>query len=270
MLARIQGYFTGSATQVVDSNTTEVTLTLPAEPSLDSIIQNKAPGIVTREELDGVPGAFLLSNVLSDDECDQFIAVAERLGFRNAQGTGDSEYIRAMPDMRHPADNLSATTEASQPVLQNLWERVRDVVPHDIPDMDRKWRVSESMNERFRFLRYDDKQVFQPHFDGGFRRNTNEQSHYTFIIYLNDDFEGGETTFFPGNQTGFHLKEPRQEVRVLPRRGSALVFRHTGPCSPLHEGSKLQTQGARKFVLRTDLMYTAVEEEEKEKKASST
>jgi len=37
---------------------------------------------------------------------------------------------------------------------------------------------------------------FAPHSDGSFVRNENEMSFYSYLVYLNDDFEGGETSFF--------------------------------------------------------------------------
>ena len=58
----------------------------------------------------------------------------------------------------------------------------------------------------------------------------------TLIVYLNDDFEGGETDFDLG-------------VCVDPRPGTALLFQHF----LLHEGCKV-TAGM-KYVLRSDVMY---------------
>ena len=64
----------------------------------------------------------------------------------------------------------------------------------------------------------------------------------TFMVYLNDDFTGGETKFYL--DTG----APRLSVR--PERGAALVFVHR----QLHEGAPV-VEG-RKYVLRTDVMYS--------------
>jgi hypothetical protein len=87
-----------------------------------------------------------------------------------------------------------------------------------------------------------------------------EQTHYTFIIYLNDDFDNGETVIFPEGNTGIHGKPPVQEVRVRPKSGMALLFRHSGPDHPLHSGTAHSTPGKRKYVLRTDVMYLLDEE----------
>ena len=55
------------------------------------------------------------------------------------------------------------------------------------------------------------------------------------MIYLNDNYVGGETTF--------------NEISILPKQGKALIFQHDLE----HEGSSV-IQGI-KYVLRTDIMY---------------
>jgi hypothetical protein len=62
------------------------------------------------------------------------------------------------------------------------------------------------------------------------------------MVYLNADFSGGETKFY---------NEDRElHVTVRPERGMALGFVH----SQLHEGAPVVR--GRKYVLRTDVMYT--------------
>jgi hypothetical protein len=43
-------------------------------------------------------------------------------------------------------------------------------------------------------------QFFKPHFDAGYVYDKNEKTVLTFILYLNDVADGGETTFYPGNK----------------------------------------------------------------------
>ena len=77
-----------------------------------------------------------------------------------------------------------------------------------------------------------------------------QRSRLTFLVYLNDDFEGGYTTFYtPGPMAG------RLEARhIAPRAGSVLVFPHGGDCGSLvHEGSTVE-RGA-KYVIRTDVRH---------------
>lgn len=63
------------------------------------------------------------------------------------------------------------------------------------------------------------------------------ESRYTFIFYLNDVLEGGETGF------------PNIPYDVKPKKGNVLAFRHEN----WHEG-KAVTKGV-KYLIRSDVMY---------------
>ena len=91
------------------------------------------------------------------------------------------------------------------------------------------------LNELFRFYRYQRGHRFKGHFDESYVRGDGEASCFTFMVYLNDNFQGGDTTF--------------RGLRVRPQQGMALIFLH----SLYHEGSEV-TQGV-KYVLRLDVMY---------------
>jgi len=70
------------------------------------------------------------------------------------------------------------------------------------------------------------------------------------IIYLNDDYEGGRTTFYPSVEKGV---ETEGRVSITPRRGTALIFNHDS----LHEGEAV-TKGM-KYILRTEIMFQRVD-----------
>jgi len=74
-------------------------------------------------------------------------------------------------------------------------------------------------------------------------------SFMTFLMYLNDGFEGGETTFYlPAPVGGLH------PVPVEPVQGSVLCFWHgQHPRSPMHEGSAVRR--GTKYVARSDVLY---------------
>ncbi|MEM9676046.1 MAG: 2OG-Fe(II) oxygenase [Bacteroidota bacterium] len=91
------------------------------------------------------------------------------------------------------------------------------------------------LNEMFRFYKYEPGQEFKKHRDQSFIRNEVEASYFTMMIYLNDGFEGGETTF--------------DNLRIKPKKGMCLIFFHDLE----HEGTKLKS--GVKYVLRTDIMY---------------
>eukprot|EP01113_Clastostelium_recurvatum_P007541 TRINITY_DN1351_c0_g1_i2.p1 TRINITY_DN1351_c0_g1~~TRINITY_DN1351_c0_g1_i2.p1 ORF type:complete len:307 (-),score=59.79 TRINITY_DN1351_c0_g1_i2:67-849(-) len=210
---------------------------------------------VTREEVEGVPEAFILHNVLTAEECQRYIDETERLGYTDAPLTVGNNRYEMATDVR---DNLRVMWQATPRMMDPIWQRVSSFFPPVLRVGPNDWGLVQegALNERFRFYRYEAEQRFRPHFDGCFRRRTGEQSHYTFILYLNDGFDGGETTFFP-EDCNFMRGRPKagMERRVNPRRGSVLVFRHTGANSPLHEGSPHHTQGMHKYALRSDVMY---------------
>ena len=182
-----------------------------------------------RQSIDG-DRIFLLRGLLGAEECESFIALGERAGYEPAPVSTDGGAVL------DPQRRDSARLIHEDPTLASrLWERVRPFIPLG----QGGWRAV-GLYECFRLYRYDPGQKFDRHFDGYIERG-GECSHLTLLIYLNDDFEGGQTRFFP-----FHLD---REVTVGPRRGTAVVFLHR----QLHEGAPVLR--GRKYVLRTDVMY---------------
>ena len=78
-----------------------------------------------------------------------------------------------------------------------------------------------------------------------------QSSLFTFLIYLNDEFDAGETTFFlPSATDGIMNAYP-----VKPIQGSVIMFPHGEAVgSLLHEGTGVRSGGA-KYVIRTDVCY---------------
>ena len=175
---------------------------------------------------------FLIDDFLSAQECEQFIAQSEQSGYEEATITGAGGVAVLSNEVRNN-ERLILDDEA---LAARFYQRVR-------PLLAPSWLGWEilAFNERFRFYRYDVGQTFNVHFDGTFARNDDEQSQFTFLIYLNNNFVGGHTNFFDDDGAVTHS--------VQPRRGTALVFWHP----MMHEGATV-TKG-RKYVLRTDVMY---------------
>jgi predicted 2-oxoglutarate/Fe(II)-dependent dioxygenase YbiX len=113
-----------------------------------------------------------------------------------------------------------------------LFERIRGALPERLCH-----RRPVGVNERFRCYRYEPGQRFAAHYDGAFQRSRSERSELTFMIYLNEDFVGGETAFH------------EHDAVVRPSTGMALLFQH----QLLHEGCVIRS--GVKYVLRSDVMY---------------
>lgn len=169
---------------------------------------------------------FLVEDFLSAQECDAYIEKSKLQTFEEAKINIQGQQV--MNKMVRNNDRLLFFDEN---LAEELWLKLKSFVPDKIGSS-----TAIGLNEMFRIYRYDKGQRFKMHRDGSYQRNETEFSILSFLIYLNDNFTGGETEF-------------RNIVMVKPKTGTALVFHH-----PLrHEGKEI-TEGL-KYVLRTDVMY---------------
>jgi len=174
------------------------------------------------------PYILTIRNLFSPAECEELIRRIESLQPEVAT-INTTSGGRVNRDVR----NNDRVIFEDRGLAQVLFSRVRSKAPSEIFGM-----ILIGANERFRCYRYKPGMRFAPHADGAFIRNDNEQSFYSFLVYLNDGFAGGATTF---------ITEP--EVAIQPETGMGLLFQHP----IIHEGSVV-TSGV-KYVARSDLMY---------------
>lgn len=168
---------------------------------------------------------FTVADFFTPDECREHITKAEVTGFGAAPINGTFG-----PELRPDVRNNSRVILDDQEMAAALWDRIRVYVPLRVGHWE-----AVGVNERFRYYRYDLGQQFNWHYDGAYERPSGERSNLTFMVYLNDGFEGGETSF--------------ENVRVIPRQGMALLFVH----QIRHKGEPVIR--GRKYALRTDVIY---------------
>jgi predicted 2-oxoglutarate/Fe(II)-dependent dioxygenase YbiX len=178
---------------------------------------------------------FELRDFLAHDVCDQWIADIEAEGFEPALVKGVHGAVRR-PELRNNDRLIRDDSTTAGELYQTL---------HPYLSKTFRKRQAVGLNERFRFYRYEVGQKFDWHQDGYFERESGERSQFTFMIYLNDDFEGGGTSF-----SDVRAGQSFPEFRVTPRKGSALVFFHP----IMHRGDPVVS--GRKYVIRTDVMYS--------------
>lgn len=177
-----------------------------------------------------------ITGFLSAAECDEYIRWGDTIGFEEATVSTASGVLmmkRVRNNDRIMVDDPGRT--------QALYQRLSGLLP---ARFQRIW-VPVGLNERLRLYRYDVGPQFEWHRDGYFRRTNDEWSLFTFMVYLNDGFESGATSFSI-HEVGV---APDGVLCVIPRKGMALLFHHP----VMHRGDPV-TAG-RKFVLRTDVMY---------------
>jgi 2OG-Fe(II) oxygenase superfamily len=175
------------------------------------------------------PEIWTISDFLTEAECEQLIYFSELKGYEEAT-VSLPEGAKMLKGIR---DNQRILYHDAQ-LAQTYWERLREFCP---PLIDADWEAL-GLNEQFRFYKYEPSQRFKRHLDGRFRRNAQEESRITFLLYLNDDFEGGETRF--------------DTVTIQPKTGTALCFVH----EQKHEGCPLIA--GTKYALRSDVMYRKI------------
>jgi predicted 2-oxoglutarate/Fe(II)-dependent dioxygenase YbiX len=186
--------------------------------------------------------AFTLQDVLTPEECQRLIERSEQVGYDialvNMGNEGPGVHV---PGYR---DGQRCIIDDHQ-IVAELWERVKHHVPAEF-----KRRPVVGINERLRFLKYGPGDQFQPHMDGEYHRTdgSGQVTKITIQLYLNDQCEGGATTFLE-ERMAWSASQTGEKVAVNPKVGQVLVFQH----DLVHEGSKV-TQG-QKYVIRSDILY---------------
>lgn len=189
------------------------------------------PTSARKRPVNGRWDVFTVEDFLTKQDCVALIAESERRGFEEAAintAAGQQVVKSVRNNDRVIFDDLS--------LAATWWSRCSEFFPASFG----RWAAC-GLNERFRFYRYRPGQRFSPHRDGSFQRNASEMSWMTFMVYLNDGFEGGRTRF--------DLNDEAEPVVIEPHSGRALVFIH----DRLHEGEELVS--GINYVLRTDVMY---------------
>ena len=154
------------------------------------------------EELAGVPGARVLSNLLSPLECDALLELSERLG-----------YLEPAEPTAPGRSNACCTVIAPAALAAELASRLAPSLRADAGGR------SVRVNRRLRFYRYAPPeaeaapaagvrpQAFPPHVDGAQSRSIINaagalveaapqlRSSFSLLLYLNGGFAGGETRF---------------------------------------------------------------------------
>lgn len=176
------------------------------------------------------PFVWTIPDVFSAAECAALIDRIETIGPERAPITTGRGFVM---DPRVRNNTRSMFDDPSLAAL--IFERIQTFVPAAMCGEE----SPVGLNERWRCYRYEPGQFFAPHYDGAFVRNEQEGSRLTLILYLNEDFEGGETNFLD------------LDVSVRPRTGQALLFQH----ALLHESAPI-VRGT-KYAARSDVMYRA-------------
>jgi hypothetical protein len=214
---------------------------------------------VTREDIAEVmkptKPCFILHNVLTEKECKLLIKESESVGFEDA-----NSYCHMYRDRYN--DRLMSDDKIFSDVI---YERVKHLLPQVMkPDSSNIALRStstfklDSLNNRWRYCRYQPGHFFGAHTDGSYSEGAS-RSLLTFMMYLNGHKPSDSNTsteediYFTGGATNFLSRDRTQTTyQVVPKPGMALVFLQED-IDMLHEGEQLNS--GKKYILRTDVMY---------------
>jgi len=214
------------------------------------------PHPAQRHDVPDLPGAFLLTDVLSHTEARAMVRAAEAVGLEKDKPAGGS----AIEMESILAENMIWLADPE--FLSTVFARIGHLLPQVMDGGE-----VTGLNARFRIYRYTFGAQYRPHIDGawpasGLSNTTPPEyvydsdpalySRLTFLLYLNDGFPGGCTTFFTPTSRTTQTLDARP---VRPVMGAALVFPHGATAgSLLHEGSGVGENSA-KWVIRTEVLY---------------
>lgn len=161
----------------------------------------------------------IVEDVFSEAECKAFIADLDQAEKLKTVDSGLALYDRAM--LISPA------------WAQEVHGRIKNLLPEAIRNVC-------VVNDHFRFSKYNEGGHFKMHRDGVNSDGAGNVSYLTLNIFLNKEFDGGETDFF--DERGGLV------VRAVPKPGRGALFE----TNVLHRGNSVS--GGYKYLLRTDIM----------------
>jgi predicted 2-oxoglutarate/Fe(II)-dependent dioxygenase YbiX len=181
-------------------------------------------------------GIWTIDAVFTPLECLALIDRAEAIGFEAAT-------VRSVdgPKMMTQIRNNDRVTINDITLADRMLQRIQ----HLLPELDSA--IACGVDSQLRFYRYHPGQQFRRHKDGAVTNLLGQTSKLSYMIYLNDRCEGGDTAF-----REYYVTEGvshKTEFIVTPTIGMALLFRH----ELRHEGTPV-TAGV-KYVLRSDVFY---------------
>jgi hypothetical protein len=211
-----------------------------------------------RLDIDAVPGAFQLLNVLSVQECRRLVSLTETCGYL------EDAAVSLPRSIRH---NDSLTWVIDDETNAIIWQRCQALMRDDHEFNFGK--AALGINSRFRFYRYGRGDYFAPHTDGSWPGSRvidgklidnaydDRWSQLSFLLFLTDDYLGGATQFYVSKTDPAHPARQPDEADIIDVRtplGGALCFPHG--MHPLHcMHSSQEITAGTKYIIRTDILF---------------
>ena len=165
-------------------------------------------------------GIYQIRNAVSPSVCSDYVQQGNRVGW---SPTNISEL--------NPLFSRSQTSVSID--TQVLFAAIQHTAPSRLDDME----IVSLVKQRTACMRYSEGEYFGLHTDTPFVAPDGAFTKLSLVLYLNDDYTGGETTF------------PDLALEVKPEVGKILLFFPT-----LHHMSKPISRGT-KYIVRSEVLY---------------
>jgi len=178
--------------------------------------------VVPGEQLSDRPHVILYRGAFSPGECEFLRILAEPTYQRAGVVISPDDTVRAFV---RTADGSTIHWLIEDPATHAINRRLAALTGTDV-----------SQGEPLQILRYQPGQEYRPHFDW---LDVGNRRVMTALIYLNDDYEGGETAF------------TKAGLKVKGRPGDVIMFKSQGPngkLDPLSEHAGLPVLRGTKYL----------------------
>ena len=176
------------------------------------------------EQLSSSPEVQLFSGLFSAEECD-FLIERSAPSLRPSLVV-DPQTGQQVPNPVRTSDAIGFPLVSESPAIHALCRRLAEASNTHV-----------KQGEPLQVLRYRPGQQYRPHFDA--ISDSENQRVLTFLVYLNDDYKGGETEFL---STG---------LKVKGKKGDGLLFRNadsSGVPDPSAQHAGLPVSAGEKFL----------------------
>jgi prolyl 4-hydroxylase len=179
---------------------------------------------IQAEHVSASPDVTVHRSLFSDAECD-FLVDCANPEFRPSNVI-DPQTGQLVPNPVRTSDAAGFPLMSERPAIHALCRRLAAASGTHV-----------KQGEPLQILRYRAGQEYRPHFDA--ISGADNQRVFTFLVYLNDDFEGGETCFL------------RPDLKIKGRKGDGILFRNAdadGRPDPNSQHAGLPVTAGEKFL----------------------
>lgn len=205
---------------------------------------------------------WIQENFLSNSECDQIINNCNNEKFIEIEYRGKGSTRLIANDNNNNLINI-IKSRLDKNLITNI-NSDKWIHPYGFNSANILWNKNESnkINKCIRVNKYINS-GFDYHRDAQLTVTPLIKSNYTMIIYLNDNYENGETIFNYNENINddkiihngititqeLELTTNNKQTTIIPKKGMCIIFEQ----GILHKGN---TTNGTKYVLRTDLICT--------------